>query len=164
MFVFGGYNNTLGLTNDFYCLDLTNNTWKEIKQEKGASLPPPRHTHFASSFGSMQYETLSSCLLITFVEGKMVVFGGIGQDSAIFSDLWVYDFSSGIWTEIEAGEDAGGDGTESERGGSKGKPTGRFGFGAFVYRSELCLFGGYDKKKVWNDAWTLDLSSSKPKV
>lgn len=46
MFVWGGYDNQIGLTNDFFTLDLKTNTWSKIKPaNKG---PIPRYAHYSA--------------------------------------------------------------------------------------------------------------------
>jgi hypothetical protein len=87
----------------------------------------------------------------------MIIFGGLGAKSTVFNDLWIYDIPKNTWTELTPEADKG-------REEGEGKPTGRYGFGAFVTGSELCVFGGFDGKKVWNDSWTLNLGAKKPEV
>ena len=46
MYIFGGYDNVIGLSNDIYYFDVNQSHWTLVKSTK-AVRPPPRHSHFS---------------------------------------------------------------------------------------------------------------------
>lgn len=96
------------------------------------------------------------CFTYRLTGDKMLVFGGFGGAKKVLNDLWLYDFKTATWTEVQ-------DAT-SDDGNNNNKPNGRYGFGAFVNDKEFCVFGGFDGKTVWNDSWTLHLGEKKLQV
>eukprot|EP01124_Arcella_intermedia_P027988 TRINITY_DN5595_c0_g1_i2.p1 TRINITY_DN5595_c0_g1~~TRINITY_DN5595_c0_g1_i2.p1 ORF type:complete len:877 (+),score=227.58 TRINITY_DN5595_c0_g1_i2:15-2645(+) len=136
MFVFGGYDNETGLSNDLFTFNITTNTWTLCKPSNQEQ-PPGRYGHFSS--------------LIRFNKKPfLVVFGGRGPKSIVFNDLWLYDIKGNVWKEVKV----------DQQGPS---PKGRYGFAAFLDHTQLMIFGGYDgKAEVFNDMWSINLKSETP--
>uniref|UniRef100_A0A6B2KYL9 BTB domain-containing protein n=1 Tax=Arcella intermedia TaxID=1963864 RepID=A0A6B2KYL9_9EUKA len=135
VYLFGGYDNAFGLSNDLYELDLDTLTWSSIKVT-GDALPEARYGHF-----SVLHKDKKSNI-------QLLVFGGRGAKH-VLDDIWVFDLKKSKWFELPvAGE----------------KPQGRYGFGAFVSDKELFVFGGFDGKTVvFDDIWAINFMSSKRK-
>eukprot|EP01125_Pyxidicula_operculata_P009526 TRINITY_DN3139_c0_g1_i1.p1 TRINITY_DN3139_c0_g1~~TRINITY_DN3139_c0_g1_i1.p1 ORF type:complete len:819 (-),score=143.43 TRINITY_DN3139_c0_g1_i1:8-2464(-) len=139
MYVFGGYDNSTGLSNDFFEFNIKNSKWSRItSDDKEATIPPPRYGHYS-----------------TIVKNKkgsyqMVVFGGRGAKTAVFSDIWAYDFKECTWSELKVSNEG---------------PSGRYGFAAFTSSDgDMFVFGGFNGKSVvFNDIWKLNLKKSKLK-
>src|SRR5690554_3393826 len=73
-----GYKSGWTETNDFYALNMQNDTWTEI-----ASLPSGKERQYASGFSSTTHG---------------FVFGGL-QNANYLNDLWSYDPATDQWTE-----------------------------------------------------------------
>ncbi len=78
--------------------------------------------------------------------GKMVVFGGSGENNAVLDDTWLFDLSTSTWERLYTDE----------------KPPGREN-SALVYDSvheRLILFGGLKEvgEDPINDLWVLDIA------
>eukprot|EP01124_Arcella_intermedia_P027992 TRINITY_DN5595_c0_g1_i6.p1 TRINITY_DN5595_c0_g1~~TRINITY_DN5595_c0_g1_i6.p1 ORF type:complete len:864 (+),score=241.90 TRINITY_DN5595_c0_g1_i6:45-2636(+) len=134
MFVFGGYDNATGLSNDLYSFNINTNTWtlcKDSNQEK----PAARYGHYAA-------------LILFHKKPFLVVFGGRGPKSIVYNDLWLYNIKDNVWKEVVVN--------------GKG-PSGRYGFAAFLNHNQLIIFGGFDgKAEVFNDMWSINLKSETP--
>ena len=79
MFLFGGYNGMGDLSNDIHSYSIKDNVWK--KQIDVSDLSPcPRVGH--------------SCVLL---KNKIFLFGGKGNDSKKFNDLWKFDLRLNTW-------------------------------------------------------------------
>uniref|UniRef100_A0A6B2L104 BTB domain-containing protein n=1 Tax=Arcella intermedia TaxID=1963864 RepID=A0A6B2L104_9EUKA len=134
VYLFGGYDNDLGLNNDLYELDITTMRWTYLKCAVGQDMPEPRYGHYS--------------VLIKDRKGNLqiLVYGG-RRSNGVLDDLWIYDIKSGKWFELNVtGE----------------KPPGRYGFGAFVADRELFILGGFDGKTVvFDDLWAINFKSSK---
>uniref|UniRef100_A0A6B2KXM7 BTB domain-containing protein n=1 Tax=Arcella intermedia TaxID=1963864 RepID=A0A6B2KXM7_9EUKA len=134
VYLFGGYENELGLSNELYVLDLATMVWSLIKTN--GNMPGSRYGHFSALMKDKKGEE------------KLIVYAG--RDSkGVLDDIWVFDLKKSKWAELPvAGE----------------KPQGRYGFGAIVYEKELFIFGGFDGKTVvFDDIWAIPLLSSKRK-
>eukprot|EP01124_Arcella_intermedia_P026080 TRINITY_DN4819_c0_g2_i4.p1 TRINITY_DN4819_c0_g2~~TRINITY_DN4819_c0_g2_i4.p1 ORF type:complete len:506 (+),score=149.93 TRINITY_DN4819_c0_g2_i4:1037-2554(+) len=135
VYLFGGYDNAFGLSNDLYELDLDTLIWSPIKVT-GEAIPEARYGHFSVLNKDKRANI------------QLLVFGGRGAKH-VLDDIWVFDLKKSKWFELPvAGE----------------KPQGRYGFGAFVSDKELFVFGGFDGKTVvFDDIWAINFMSSKRK-
>jgi len=61
---------------------------------------------------------------------RLYVFGGQDDDNNKLGDLWAYDFTSSVWSEVKQADDA------------DYKPTPRSGHTACVYGNKMYIFGG----------------------
>lgn len=129
---FGGEGSFMYL-NDLHRLDLTTSTWHEIvfnEREGAVCRPKPRYNH--------------SALLLN--DGtRMFVFGGRGDTSHAFRDMFFFDLHAMAWFQVQWTTDC---------------PLGRFGHGAVSVDDEkMILFGGWDGKKSMNDLWVFDTNT-----
>ena len=79
MFLFGGYNGMGDLSNDIHSYSIKDNVWKKQIDVSDVS-PCPRAGH--------------SCVLL---KNKIFLFGGKGNDSKKFNDLWKFDLRLNTW-------------------------------------------------------------------
>eukprot|EP01127_Copromyxa_protea_P022772 TRINITY_DN833_c0_g1_i5.p1 TRINITY_DN833_c0_g1~~TRINITY_DN833_c0_g1_i5.p1 ORF type:complete len:1029 (-),score=166.37 TRINITY_DN833_c0_g1_i5:116-3010(-) len=146
MYIFGGYNEDFGLSNDFYSFDFESNTWEIINNS--IKPPDPRHSHYSA--------------VISGHKGpQILVFGGRGLSSS-FNDVWVYEINTNLWSLLSTKRAHGtfdGVGSLKKAAGTfNDGPSPRYGFGAFMEEKRLTIFGGFDGKVVKTDVWGLDLS------
>lgn len=72
MFIFGGYDNVLGINNDLFMFDFLKSTWETITLPKGSQRPQSRHSHFVQ-------------MISTKKENAFYVFGGtFGLSPSLF--------------------------------------------------------------------------------
>ncbi|MDP2439397.1 MAG: kelch repeat-containing protein, partial [archaeon] len=89
--------------------------WSALAFSASSVSPCPRHFHSYVLYGERLY-----------------IFGG--KSNGYLSDLWVFDFCSRAWQEL--------DGHHSK---SPNKPIARFGHSAVCYGEQMIVFGGYDQ-------------------
>ena len=142
MILFGGNGSTSGASfipfDDVWALNLETSTWREIPAT--GSKPAARLFHTAA----------------VDAEGdRLFIYGG-GDENALFSatafmgDLWVFNLSTGEWTQLDAG--------------TSGGPMPRI-WSTITYdpvNDRVLLFGGHDNGQVGNnnDTWAFNLSSN----
>eukprot|EP01127_Copromyxa_protea_P018241 TRINITY_DN5695_c0_g1_i1.p1 TRINITY_DN5695_c0_g1~~TRINITY_DN5695_c0_g1_i1.p1 ORF type:complete len:2773 (-),score=509.09 TRINITY_DN5695_c0_g1_i1:66-7241(-) len=134
--------------------------WKEVKPWDPAyilssapavpayppSLPHPRCNHSAvtrhdhnEKYPENQF---SDC-------HKLYIFGGadsISKGRTYFNDIWEYDLTSGVWTEL----------VPKNVGFS---PEPRAGHMMILSEKTIYVFGGYSAKGLLNDMWSFDLET-----
>jgi len=81
--IFGGFSTDGERSNDLYRYYFRDNKWEKISV-LGIDFPVPRAGHSAIVFGD-----------------SMVVFGGRDEDSNKLNDIWVFNFSTYQWEEIQ---------------------------------------------------------------
>jgi N-acetylneuraminic acid mutarotase len=90
VYIFGGFNGKEVL-NDLFILDIHELSWTQLNysEEEMIHYPKPRVSHAA-------------CLDEDFKD-RMYIFGGSGKNfgSENFNDLWVFDFSTKKFREIQ---------------------------------------------------------------
>uniref|UniRef100_A0A6B2L260 BTB domain-containing protein n=1 Tax=Arcella intermedia TaxID=1963864 RepID=A0A6B2L260_9EUKA len=135
MYVFGGYDNQTGLSNDLYELNIETNTWK-LLSDNNLVKPSPRYSHV-------------SVILKTNTRKYVLIFGGRGAQSLVFNDIWRYDIHLDKWEPLKV------------KSHSK-VPKGRYACASFFDKEklELVIHGGYDgNNTVFNDMWSINLNS-----
>ena len=80
---------------------------------------------------------------IVIYNGKIYLFGG-ADDSGYLNDVWEYNISSRIWTELSP---------------SGTPPAARAFHTAIEYSGKMYVFGGLDVSSSYNDLYELDLST-----
>jgi N-acetylneuraminic acid mutarotase len=114
MYLFGGYDNDVGFSADLYEYDITKYNWRLISPTKPTASPAPtttagtpalpswkpapRHSHFAGIFS---VKSKGKKTEKTKAKEKLVVFGGRGAGNTVFKDIWVFDFETNTWEEIQ---------------------------------------------------------------
>ncbi|MEP7263312.1 MAG: kelch repeat-containing protein [Bacteroidota bacterium] len=130
MFVFGG-NTAAGNVNELWCLDLNSNNWSLVPTNS-AQLPAPRYTHVS------MYDSLLNRMLIWS-----------GQGSALYNDVWAFNFNDSTWTELFAD------------GNVAGAPLKRYGT-ATVFdplNRNIINFAGFTTAGRFDDTWSFKLDS-----
>lgn len=121
--IFGGLNMKSYLS-DLHQFLLSTRTWRELKEA-----PIKVGAHSA-----------------VLKDGVMYVFGGKSDFEERFNCLFMYDFSTNLWTEIEA---------EGEI------PSKRGGMTLSVVNDSLIMYGGYDGKTDCNDIYEFHIPTKK---
>lgn len=128
--VFGGHSSTGSGTftyyDDTFALNLENNTWHKVRT--GGDKPSARYGHTASLVGQRIY-----------------VFGGRGEDGAVFKDLYFLDTSSWCWVRVSTTSPAA--------------PRARFNHAAALVGNKIVISGGWDGKNCYDDLWVFDTDS-----
>ena len=135
LFMFGGETNrNRRLLNDCHALDLPTMQWSRVRP--AGDVPSPRTCHTAAAaYGRY-----------------MLVFGGGGSLSQVFSDCYVLDAVSRRWTAVALrGE-----------GHSKGTPAPRAGHGSSLVGSEWYIAGGGNNYGGLLDTICIDLRGLRP--
>ncbi len=131
MFVFGGTTSS-GNVNELWCLDLNLNNWSLVPSNS-AQLPAPRATHVC------MYDSLLN---------RMLVWSG--QGSALFNDVWAFNFNDSTWIEL------------FPDGNITGAPLKRYGT-ATVYdplNRNIINFAGFTTAGRFDDTWSFNVDSS----
>lgn len=135
MAVFGGYGftqhaNTPSRLNDLLLIDTHSNTIKEV-QVRSEEKPCPRMS-------------ASLCSLL----GGVLLFGGRGNPSCAFDDLWFFDLDQERWYSVDY--DA-----------SLPHPEARWSCSiTSLSETHAALYGGRDSASTFGDVWTLHLVRS----
>jgi N-acetylneuraminic acid mutarotase len=128
-FVFGGANVHEKKLNDLKMLDLQNYKWIEV--ESSGNPPTPRSNHTA-----------------VWYKNSMIVYGGEGASPKnIFSDCYIFNFSTLKWTTIELQNPIG-----------KTFPK-RSSHSVCIYGDQMMIFGGKDSSGLQNDTFLLNLQN-----
>ncbi|KAJ3432102.1 protein tag-52-related [Anaeramoeba flamelloides] len=84
---------------------------------------------------------------LNLIDGCFYLFGGENNDK-IFGDLYFLDIKNLIWKNISTQ--------------NKNKPSARYGHSSSLYKNQIWIFGGQNKKgKCLNDLYCLDLQTNK---
>ena len=117
MYIFFGADGQGGVHSDSWVYDPNNNTWTEITAGGG---PNPRQQHTATSLG----------------DGRIVVFGGREQWAYADAYAWIYNTTTGNWTQ------------------GSGLPAGsRYFHGAVNNNGKVYIFGGQTDAGYSNEMW-----------
>eukprot|EP00944_MAST-04C_sp_MAST-4C-sp1_P000588 g588.t1 len=123
MVLFGGrWDNSFG--NDIWTLNLTSYVWTE--RTKTGKKPSARYSHSS-----------------IFYDSKMILYGGYNFDNGTFTDVWAYNLSSYVWSEVNISG-----------------PDPRYDHSSIVFNDKMLVFGGAGNG-IKNDVWALDF---KPQV
>ena len=82
--LFGGENATGDVFNDLYAFK--DNQWNTVQPEDGP--PPDRRNHRSWTRN-----------------GRMNVFGGLGEDGHLLNDMWIYDPQTNKWSQVACAND-----------------------------------------------------------
>jgi len=126
MIIFAGLHLYNSLS-DCFAFDMVKNHWREIKAE--GSVPPPIRKHTA---------------VLSEDENTMVVFGGVGDDGKLYSDVYLLDLISNKWTiAVTTGD----------------KPVARIGHtAALISGNRMIIFGGNSDRSMLNELHIYDIS------
>ncbi|KAJ6232131.1 faciogenital dysplasia protein [Anaeramoeba flamelloides] len=84
---------------------------------------------------------------LNLIDDRFYLFGGENNDK-IFGDLYFLDLKNLIWKNISTQ--------------NKNKPSARYGHSSSLYKNQIWIFGGQNKKgKCLNDLYCLDLQTNK---
>ena len=91
-----------------------------------------------------------------FYNGCLYVFGGKDDDNEKLNDLWKFNMTTRVWTELVT-EDA------NMLGGAASKiPIARSGHTAVLYEGFICIFGGiFEVTKELNDLQLYDIANNR---
>lgn len=128
--VFGGYDGDKTWFDDTWALDVERGLWRQLAPRGGTAPPPARCSHGAVMNGR-----------------EMVVFGGMGADSAHFNDVAVFDVRSQRWERPDVIGTA-----PAERNSHTFTP---IAGGA----KALCFGGCCGAERYFNDVHVLDLAN-----
>ena len=124
VYIQGGYDGVERKV-DFFACNLNTYTWKEMPCH-GGTPPSPRYFHSCCLYGD-----------------KMYTYGGYSGSERL-ADMYVYDFKTGHWSEVNYSN-------------SDCCPSGRSSLVAQVYENCLYIFGGYNGVTVLNDFYKFRL-------
>ncbi|EDW76175.2 uncharacterized protein Dwil_GK15317 [Drosophila willistoni] len=88
LWMFGGYSPSHGPLNDFRQFDTKNGTWLQVTVESSTPedrMPLGRYFHAAEIFVKKQI---------------IYIYGGIGQDSRLLKDFWMFSIQNQRWSQI----------------------------------------------------------------
>lgn len=131
MFVFGGVTAN-GNSNELWCLDLTSNLWTLVTSPS-IQTPAPRFSHIC------MYDSLMN---------RMLVWSG--QGSALFNDVWAFNFSDSTWVEL------------FPDGNVAAAPLKRYGT-ATVFdplNRNIVNFAGFTTSGRFDDTWSFQVDNS----
>ncbi|MBI3005499.1 MAG: T9SS type A sorting domain-containing protein [Ignavibacteriales bacterium] len=130
MIVFGGVDAT-GNKNDVWSLNLSTLAWTTITPSTG-NVPAPRFSHNA---------------MIDSSSNRMLIWSG--QGSALYNDVWSFNFADSSWIELWA------------NGNISGAPLTRYGTGAIydAARSRLVNYAGFTSSGRFQDTWYFETDS-----
>lgn len=128
--VWGG-SGTSGFSDKMWVLNINTNSWSEIIPKTNKK-PSARYTHVAM-FDSLQ--------------NQLIMFSG--QGSALYNDVWAFNFSDSTWTEL------------FNDGNISGAPLKRYG-NATVFNPQtrkLINFAGFTTSGRFDDTWAFDVDA-----
>ncbi|KAK2958535.1 putative RING finger protein B [Blattamonas nauphoetae] len=128
MYIFGGTGPEGMMFNDICAYSFETHKWRMIVA--GVQKPPEhRRSHTAVLHGACMY-----------------IFGG-AQPTKRLNDTWYFDFSTNLWTQIQA----------------QPAPPARESHSAVVYNGAMYIYGGLGDE-VMNDMWELDFVTNQWKL
>lgn len=133
MIVFGGRNAAGEPVDVIWSLNLLNNSWVQIVPSGGPN-PPARFTHNAHYHQN---------------ENAMIIWSGQGVSSALYNDVWKFNFASNSWSLVWPD------------GNAMGVPVKRYGT-ASVFEpvsGKITTFGGFTANGRFDDTWSFDVNS-----
>lgn len=131
MIMFGGFVNGVR-TKEIYRYYFNDNKWEQVNQLSSLS-PPPRAGHSAVQYGD-----------------DMVVFGGKDEDNNKLNDVWVFNFNTYKWTEVQCNNMP------------DQLPNPRSGHSATLYKDMMVVFGGiHEVTKELDDLIVFDLKTKR---
>ena len=87
----------------------------------------------------------------------MVIYGGANEDDGPLSDVWLYDFGSGMWTELA--EPSSSSSSSAAAAGASDGPEAREMHVACLAGRSMHVTGGRGRDgTVFQDLWALDLA------
>lgn len=91
-----------------------------------------------------------------FHAGALYVFGGKDDENLKLNDMWKFDMTTRVWTELVT-EDV------NMLGGAVSKiPIARSGHSAVIYEGYICIFGGiFEVTKELNDLQLYDIANNR---
>ena len=140
-FAFSSRDNTMVMfggdqTSDTWKLDVTTNTWTQMKLNGDVNSPP----------GMAQ---LTQAMVYDPVNDVFVLFGGRCNDNygrcipyETLGDTWTYKLSTNTWTKMNPGRSPA--------------PRQQFQMAYDLDKQVFVLFGGHDNSNFFNDLWTYD--------
>ena len=137
--LFGGYDNSMNLLNDTWEYNIEANTWTKIDftgKTEGIDFPEARTSLALASADYLE-------------DTKIVLFGG--YSGSTYSDTWVYDITTHLWTKINITGIAGLD-----------FPMGRYNHSlSYAGGDKITLFGGNDGSlNLLNDTWEYNITNN----
>ncbi len=149
--------------NDLWQYDVSENRWIWLKGESTQYQPGVYGTK-GVAHPDNQLGIRSASTNIPMSQGELILFGGIGHDSAgtngILNDLWKYNIKEHLWTWVSGDNTVGQSGVYGTKGVAhqNNKPGGRSKSALISAGDHFYLFGGlgYDSagtSSQLNDLW-----------
>eukprot|EP01080_Neovahlkampfia_damariscottae_P011220 gene11220-4042_t len=129
-FIFGGTTPEDKKLNDLHFLDLNTYKWTEVEYK--GNPPSPRSNH-----SSVWYKN------------TMIIYGGEQSSKKVFSDCFIFNFSTLSWSPLIINETIG-----------KTFPR-RSSHSVCIYGDQMMIFGGKDSSNLQNDTYLLNLDRKK---
>ncbi len=123
--MFGGENQTLDFMAETWKYSVSSNDWSRITLS--AFNPDPR----------------KDCDMEHIADGKVLLFGGLGESDNRYDDTWIFDSMSGQWVEKNPGHDPPARSSHSL---------------SYSEENVVYLFGGYTGSESMDDMWKYNRS------
>ena len=169
LWLFGGYLNSLGYTQDLWKYDIPTNEWTWMKGPSTPGQPGVYGTKgipAATNYPGARYEAAASWV---DDQNNLWLFGGYGVDAlngvGLLNDLWMYNIATDEWMWVAGESSANPPGSYGIKGvpDPSNEPPGRMSYSRWKdHHGNFWLFGGgsYVNSTSFNDLWKYDLASS----
>jgi len=135
LILFGGETSGGRPLQDAWRFDVSSGSWTELEPSSSTTIEP----RFSFNGG------------LDEAGERLIVFGGEGNNGAVFNDVWAFSLTTQTWTQLLNGSEAG---APKPRYGAAG---GVVNIGGEAY---LIVSHGFDKKDRFKDTFLLRLSTS----